>query len=191
MKMSMVEKRFVNSSSHSVQVSEHAEKRLKQISFEAGQTYLDVGCGNGAAPIYLAQKFGLAVTGVDVDPDQIQAAEELGIGVNGALFYVLDGTQLPFDDGAFDIVATNKVMHHVPNWQDAFAEMVRVLRPGGYLIYSDLVFPRWLATISGALIKRQAGFPTRDAIEALVSKHQLRKITYSPSAVQVEAIFQR
>lgn len=191
MEMSKIEKMFVNSSSHSSQVSEHAEKLLRQVHFEAGQRYLDVGCGNGAASIHLAQKFGLTATGIDVDPAQIQVAQKLSAGMNNVRFRTLDGTQLPFDEGSFDIVATNKVMHHVPNWQDAFAEMVRVLRPDGYLIYSDLVYPRWLARIAGPLIKQQAGFPTKAAIEALVSRHQLRKVTFSPSAVQVEAIFQR
>ena len=57
MKMGKFEKLFVNSPSHSQQVSQHAEKLLNLIDFKAGQKYLDVGCGNGAAPIYLAQKY--------------------------------------------------------------------------------------------------------------------------------------
>ena len=48
---------------------------LKLIDVKAGQKYLDVGCGNGAAAIHLAQKYQLDVTGIDVDPDQIRLAE--------------------------------------------------------------------------------------------------------------------
>ncbi len=191
MKMSKLEKRFVNSPGHSVQVGKHAEELLRRIDFHAGQRYLDLGCGNGAAPIYLAAKYGLNVTGVDVDPAQISAAETQSLGMRNARFCTLDGTELPFEDAEFDIVATNKVMHHIPNWRDAFSEMVRVLRPGGYLIYSDLICPGWLADVVDALVKRQAGFPTKVGLEALVNKHRLRIHDFSPSPVQIEAIFQR
>ena len=74
MKMGKLEKLFVNSPSHSQRVSQHAEKLLNLIDFKAGQKYLDVGCGNGAAPIYLAQKYQLDVTGIDMDPDEFLPA---------------------------------------------------------------------------------------------------------------------
>lgn len=76
MKMSNLEKQFVNSPSHSRQVSHQADRLLKLTQFNAGQNYLDVGCGNGAAPIYVAQKYQLNVTGIDVDPDQIKLARQ-------------------------------------------------------------------------------------------------------------------
>jgi ubiquinone/menaquinone biosynthesis C-methylase UbiE len=191
MKMSTMEKVFVNSPSHSTRVSEHAETLLQQIEFMAGQKYLDVGCGNGAAPIHLAKRYHLDVTGVDVDPAQIQAAEKRCAGIDNARFYALDGTRLPFSDGEFDIVATNKVMHHVPEWQSAFAEMLRVLSPGGYLLYSDLVYPKWLAATGNAYARQRAGFPTRDELEALVASHQLQQIYFTSSLAHVEAIFQK
>lgn len=75
MKMTNLEKIFVNSPRHSLQVSQHAEKLLKLVEFKAGQKYLDVGCGNGAAPIYLARRYHLDVTGIDVDSDQIRLAQ--------------------------------------------------------------------------------------------------------------------
>ena len=191
MKMSKIEKTFVNSPNHSTRVSHHAETLLTLIGYEAGQKYLDVGCGNGAAPIYLATKYQLHVTGVDVDPDQIRVAKERSAGMDNARFYTLDGTQLPFEDSQFDIVATNKVMHHIPDWQNAFAEMVRVLKPNGYLIYSDLVYPKWLAKIGKTLTGNLAGFPTKVAVERLVEKHQLGRIHHSPSLAQYEAIFRK
>ena len=191
MKMSKVEKVFVNSPAHSARVSDHAEKLLKRIEFATGQTYLDVGCGNGAAPIHLAQKYQLNVTGVDVDPDQIRAAEVSSAGINNVHFETLDGTQLPFNNDAFDIVATNKVMHHIPQWQSAFIEMLRVLKPGGYLLHSDLVYPSWLAAIGKTFAKNKAGFPTRAAIDRLIAQHQLKTVYSAPSLVQYEAILQK
>ena len=191
MKMSNVEKLFVNSPSHSRQVSYHAENRLNRLDVKAGQSYLDVGCGNGAAPIYLARHYHLNVTGIDVDPAQIQAAERASRGLDHARFLTLDGTQLPFEQDTFDLVATNKVMHHVPNWEEALAEMIRVLKPSGHLIYSDLVYPTWLAAVGRRLLKNLAGFPTHTAIEALVTRHRLHTVYFSKSVVQVEAIFQK
>ena len=54
-------------------------------------------------------------------------------------------TCLPFEDGRFDIVASNKTTHHVPRWSSALAEMRRVLKPHGYLVYADLQAPLGLA----------------------------------------------
>ena len=106
-------------------------------------------------------------------------------------FYTLNGTQLPFEYGQFDIVVTNKVMHHIPGWQDAFAEMVRVLKPSGFLIYNDLVYPNWLAAVGKILIGNWAGFPTKSVVEKLVEMHQLRRVHYSPAVAQYEAVFQK
>ena len=116
MKMSNIEKRFVNSPSHSRQVSSQAEKMLRLVDVGTGQKYLDVGCGNGAAPIRLARTYQLEVTGIDVDPDQIELARQSSTGLNNAHFLTVSGTQMPFEEAEFDIVATNKVMHHVANW---------------------------------------------------------------------------
>src|SRR4029077_14781759 len=46
----------------------------------------------------------------------------------GIRFLSADATSLPFDDGYFDIVATNKTTHHIPNWKQAVNEMIRVLK---------------------------------------------------------------
>ena len=191
MKMSMIEKAFVNSPSHSIRVSSHAEEMLRLIEFTPGQKYLDVGCGNGAASIKLARQYGLDVTGIDVDPAQIQEAETSSAGMTNTHFATLDGTDLPFGDSAFHIVATNKVMHHVPHWENVWAEMVRVLKPGGYLIFNDLIYPRWLAAIGKTLAGKWAGFPTRVVLETLVDRHQLHQIYQSASPLHFEVVLRK
>lgn len=55
---------------------------------------------------------------------------------------------LPFRSGAFDVVMTNKTLHHVFAWDALVAEMARVTRPGGHVIVSDLVAPRWMAKLT-------------------------------------------
>jgi demethylmenaquinone methyltransferase/2-methoxy-6-polyprenyl-1,4-benzoquinol methylase len=129
MKMGKFEKLFVNSSNHSQRVSNQAERLLRYVNLEPGLKYLDVGTGNGAAPIFVAKKYGLQVTGVDVDPEQIEVAESNSVDISNVHFFTVDSTQLPFEDNEFDIVSAFKVTHHIPNWKDALAEMLRVLKP--------------------------------------------------------------
>jgi ubiquinone/menaquinone biosynthesis C-methylase UbiE len=191
MKMSKIEKQLVNSPSHSQQVSNHADDLLQLVDFEAGQTYLDVGCGNGAAPIHIAKKYHLEATGIDVDPDQIRQAETLSQGLKNVRFLTIDGVQLPFDDNEFDIVSTNKVMHHIPDWEMALAEMVRVLKPNGYLIYSDLIFPGWIAALGKLIIKNYAGYPTGKALDTFVAQNHLSEIHLSKSLLSYEAVLQK
>ena len=191
MKMGELEKSFVNGAKHSRQVSRHAENLLRCFGVEPGQGYLDVGCGNGAAPIHVARTFNLQVPGIDVDPEQIRLAEAASQGLAGARFLTVDGIQLPFEDEEFDIVATNKVMHHVSNWEHAVAEMLRVLKPGGYLIYSDFVYPRPIAALGRSLAGNRVGFPTRHTLDSLVGKKRLTPIRLSRSPIHYEGVFRK
>ena len=189
--MGRVEKLFVNTNGHSQGVSRYAERLLRSVDFEAGGKYLDVGCGNGAAPIHIARSFGLDVTGVDVDPEQIEAAQARGRGIDNARFMTVDGAQLPFSEGEFDVVFSNKVTHHIPDWEDAMVEMARVLKPGGYLIYSDFLLPRPIAALGRALAGNRAGFPTRAALKTFVERQDLSVVQTSGSALNYRGVFQK
>lgn len=147
MRMTRIEKRFVNDIGHSRRVAEEAVCRLRLIPVRPSWSYLDVGCGNGAAGRLVADTFGMRVVGVDVDPQQIALARGASGDRPDLHFMTADATRLPFDDGHFHIVATNKTTHHVPQWASAIAEMKRVLKPQGYLIYADLKTPSWLAWV--------------------------------------------
>ncbi|MFQ5793718.1 MAG: class I SAM-dependent methyltransferase [Candidatus Bipolaricaulia bacterium] len=191
MKMGKIEKWFVNSPGHSKQVGRRAERLLGLVNAKPGQSYLDVGTGNGAAPIYIARKHDLNVIGIDVDPEQIRIAQENSKDIDNARFLMHDATQLPFQGNEFDIVSTNKVTHHIPNWEDALAEMIRVLKPNGYLIYSDLVYPKWIASIGKRVTKNRAGFPTIGALNSFAKKNKLSIVHLSKSPVHYEAVFRK
>jgi ubiquinone/menaquinone biosynthesis C-methylase UbiE len=143
MKMTALEKHFVNSPGHAAKVAGRAQALLGRCAIQPGQHYLDVGCGAGAAARSIAQTRPLDVTGIDVDPDQIQTAES-GPARPNLHYLTMDATALQFRDAQFDIVATSKTLHHIPNWRGAFREMVRVLREGGYLVFTDFALPPWL-----------------------------------------------
>lgn len=187
MKMTAIEKHFVNEPRHARRVAEHALRLVSRVKPEVGWRYLDVGCGVGAAASEIANATGLEVTGVDVDPTQIAAAQN-GPAHRNLRFKVMDATKLEFRDGEFDIVATSMATHHIPNWECALAEMVRVLRAGGYLIYTDHVFPSWLARL-GRLFIRSIGFPSARALDSLAASAGLAKIYAAEQSGQVEAIW--
>lgn len=190
MKMGRFEKLFVNRPSRSRRVAEHAEKMLKLLDFAPGERYLDFGCGNGSAAVYLASKHGLEVTGIDVDPEQIEAARAMSTETTKARFLTLDGTKLPFGDHEFDFVATHMVTHHIPDWHEALLQMLRVLRPNGYLIYTDHTFPSWVASVGKRIIK-SVGFPTGDELDRFARENHLVPIHRAQTFNKYEVVWQK
>ena len=177
MKMRPIEKRFVNSARHSSRVATQTVERLRLADPQPGQRLLDVGCGNGAAAILAATTLGLDAVGVDIDPDQIEAANTDPARPAGVTFLVADATALPFRDGEFDLVYSNKTTHHIPDWPQALAEMARVLKPGGRLLYSDFVAPFGHR------------FPTRSGVDAEAAANQLQRLRHSSSPANYTAQF--
>jgi ubiquinone/menaquinone biosynthesis C-methylase UbiE len=190
MKMGRFEKLFVNRPGRSRRVTEHAEKMLRLVDFAPRQRYLDFGCGNGAAAVYLASKHGPQVTGIDVDPEQIEAARAMSKETTKARFLTVDGTKLPFGDNQFDFVATYKVTHHIPDWHEALLLMLRVLRPSGYLIYTDFIFPSWLASVGKRIVKSM-GFPTADELDRFAPENHLVTIYSAQTFSRYEVVWQK
>ena len=188
-KMSSFEKSFINSDRHSWRVSQNAERLVRLANPQPGQRYLDVGCGNGTATINIGQRFRLDVTGVDIDAEQIALAKASSQKMTNARFMTLDSLDLTFADGEFDIVFTNKVIHHVPNWQKSIAEMTRVLKPDGHLIYSDFIFPPLAARLGETFFSSQGGFPTRQALEDLFMRSGLQEVYRSALPLHFEGIY--
>ena len=189
MRMVKIEKFFVNSPAHTLQVAHHAQQLLDRINIQAEWKYLDVGCGVGAAACEISKNSTMDITGIDVDPKQIETARARAVYPH-LHFMVMDATKLQFHDAEFDIVATSMVTHHMPGWERAFSEMIRVLRPGGYLIYSDLILPYWLAAVGRFLIPF-VGIPSTKRIESLASKAGLTKVHQSRSGLQCDFIWLR
>jgi ubiquinone/menaquinone biosynthesis C-methylase UbiE len=90
----------------------------------AGMRALDVGCGDGRM-VRRLRAAGAWATGVDVRSD--------AGGVRG------DAHRLPFRGGVFDRVSCCLVLHYLDHPGEAIAEMARVLRPGGRLLFADRV----------------------------------------------------
>jgi ubiquinone/menaquinone biosynthesis C-methylase UbiE len=107
-------------------------------------TVLDVGCGIGGPGRFLVERFGCSVTGIDVLQERIDVAAELTrlTGLGSRLTYrVADVRSLPFDDASFRQVLMLDVGIHVGDKAAMFAELARVLRPGGLLVMHDQTGP--------------------------------------------------
>ncbi len=155
---------------------------------------LDVGCGEAALAVTLAQR-GALVTGVDVDPGMLAAGRARAEAAGVALELMTgDVRALPFADGSFDIVLAVTVLCFVDDTARALGEMARVLRPGGRLVIGELGrWNLWAARrrISGWLGSRtwqSATFRSARALKRLVTDAGLAvtavrgAVYYPPSA---------
>ena len=113
-----------------------AARLITHARVQAGQRVLDVGCGTGVAAVTAARR-GASVTGIDLTPELLELARENSRVAEVAVdWHEGDVEQLPFDDGAFDVVVSQYGHMFAPRPDIATAEMIRVLRVGGTLAFS-------------------------------------------------------
>jgi ubiquinone/menaquinone biosynthesis C-methylase UbiE len=104
----------------------------------AGKDVLEYGCGRGSAAFDLAAA-GARVTGIDISDVAIDLATRRGAerGLGDALrFCVMDAEHLAFEDASFDLVCGSSILHHL-DIDRAYAEIARVLRPGGRGVFVE------------------------------------------------------
>jgi len=101
-----------------------------------GSYVLDVGCGVGVTPCWIAKKYGCRVVGVDINPRMVERSRERARREKVAdrvEFRVADAQDLPFEDGLFDAAITESVTAFPEDKQKAVGEYARVVKPGGYV----------------------------------------------------------
>lgn len=103
-------------------------------------SWLEVACGPAVISRALAARVG-RVRGIDLTPAMVEKAREEAAreGVDKVEFSVGDATALEFKDASFDGAVTRLSFHHIPAPRRALEEMARVVRPGGWVIVSDLL----------------------------------------------------
>ncbi len=132
-----------------------------------GDTVLDLGSGAGVDCFRAAKVVGSEghVIGVDMTPDMIDLASANAVkaGLDTVEFRLGEIESLPVADGTVDLVLSNCVINLVPDKPRAFAEVYRVLAPGGRFVISDIVttgtlspearadLDLWAGCVSGAI----------------------------------------
>lgn len=143
--MSTLEPRYVHGHHESVLRSHRWRTAANSAAYllphlAPGMRVLDVGCGPGSITIDLAALVApgeaMGIDAVEAPLGEARAAADEA-GVANVTFEVADGTALPFDDGAFDVVHAHQVLQHVPDPVRMLREMRRVTRPGGVVAARD------------------------------------------------------
>lgn len=128
-----------------------------------GGAALEVGCGRGVGAEIILDRFGAdTVDGFDLDPRMVERAR-VRLAPRGARarFWVGDVTAIPVADASYDAVFDFGIIHHVPEWRRALAEVGRVLKPGGRF-YAEEVLARF---ILNPVVRRLLEHPEEDRFD--------------------------
>jgi ubiquinone/menaquinone biosynthesis C-methylase UbiE len=120
---------------------DYARDRFSNIAGTDGWPYgsvLELGCGTGFFLLNL-KLAGVIDEGhvTDLSPGMVDVAQrnakQLGFDIEGR---VADAERIPYEDGTFDLVVGHAVLHHIPDVEQAFREVLRVLKPGGRFVFA-------------------------------------------------------
>lgn len=104
----------------------------------AGATVLDIGSGIGGADLVLAGEMGARVIGLEPEAALVRRAQARCSAADADVEYVVGGNDgLPFPDEHFDHVFSHAAIIHVKDKHSLFTDIMRVLRPGGWLLAYD------------------------------------------------------
>lgn len=140
-------------------------------SLKKGETVLDLGSGAGFDCFLAAERVGPEgkVIGVDMTPEMLEKARENSRkdGITNTEFRLGEIENLPVADSSVDIVISNCVINLSTEKEKVFSEVLRVLKPGGRLMVSDIVLTKelpdiirknvsaYIGCISGAVLKEE------------------------------------
>lgn len=112
-----------------------ADALVEELRAAEADRVLEVGVGTGRIARPLAER-GVRVCGVDIAPRMLaRLREQLGPQHVAPDLLIADATRLPFGAGSFRAVVLCHILHLIPAWEEAIAEMRRVLAPGGVVIH--------------------------------------------------------
>jgi O-methyltransferase StaMB len=128
-------------------VNAHTDLVADMAHLDAASSTLDVGCGIGAPAMRIAHRHGCAVKGINISREQVRQGRRLVLEADLADRVTIsegDALRLAFDNDSFDAIVCIEVAGDIcvteRKKQALVDELFRVLRPGGYVGFSDLVF---------------------------------------------------
>ena len=129
------------------------ENLIAQLSAGSPLGYcLELCCGTGEAVQLLGQAMQVGV-GLDISVSMLERGRQK-LSQDNLFFVQGDATNVPLADASFDYVLMFGGIHHVPNRAGLFAEVFRLLKPGGYFVFREPVSDFWLWKALRAVIYR-------------------------------------
>jgi ubiquinone/menaquinone biosynthesis C-methylase UbiE len=121
-----------------------ATRELAELTqIQPGQLVLDLGCGVGATPVYLAKESGFQIIGADLVESMLYRARERANKyqvLDNTAFLTADARVLPFPENCFDVVLLESVNVFFEDKLAAFKEYLRIIKPGGYIGITEMTW---------------------------------------------------
>lgn len=122
---------------------------LDIMNIQAGDTVLDIACGNGRFLNMLSMQHSIYGYGVDISENMIEQAKLLNPDM---YFSTASCEQLPYDDHTFDIITVCAAYHHFPNVNGFTKEACRLLKKGGKIYIAEVYLPTIIRAICNPFV---------------------------------------
>lgn len=140
--MNNVETFLMNNPLRALVQRRHEAKLMEKLGGRVeGLKILEVGCGRGVGTEIIFERFGAKeVHAFDLDPNMIELARKRlsKYSPEKLRLYVGDAEKIDADDATYDTVFDFGIIHHIPLWQNAVAEVARVLKPNGRFFFEEV-----------------------------------------------------
>ena len=170
MKMTRLEKKFVNASKHGKRNLEILQHLFTHFDSSTVGKVLEIGCGAGTVAAHLSNEHGMQVVATDADPEQVQLAKSHYGEHENLRFCQADATDLPFENAEFEMVLSLNVFHHIGDWGGVLSEVNRVLKPKGYFVFHDLAYSKLAVIILRPLVRNYGLYTVGDIVEGSKSR---------------------
>lgn len=170
-------------------------KTFENLVVQEGQHLLDVGCGTGEDTRALARLVGRTGRAIGMDRSEVMITEARGRAGREEYpveFFVGDAHHLPFPNDSFDGCRAYHIFMHLEAPDQALAEMVRVVRPGGRVVICDPDIETWLVDAPDRSVTRRIlnfrtdgfhnGWVGRQ-LPGLFQRHGLQAISIEPTTI--------
>lgn len=132
----------------------------------------DFCAGLGGPARYFAHRYGVTVTGIDLNPGRVAGAGELNarVGLEGKVTMIeSDVTATPLSSESVDRVVSQEAFLHIPDKTAAVREAYRILKPGGRLVFTDWITHRQLTAGEAEVMWRGIAAQTLQSLDSYKS----------------------
>jgi len=178
--------------------SEELHEIPQVLALSSASNVLEIGSGAGGCALHVARALKCRVVGLDVNAEGVrqanQRAKELRLDVL-VRFEQADACQrMPFDDNSFDAAYSNDAVCHLANRAGVLAELHRVLKPGGRLLFGDALVVTGLVTNEELATRSSIGyyvFAAPGQNEKLIAEAGMELLSATDTTTSAAAISKR